>query len=127
MATASLFTDVGRSRRHGHGALNGMGAGMDGGAQDGHVTDSPVEDQREPIEQLRLPTLLALGGAVAGLLVAAMARWATGAGARRRSGVARRQLNAAATEVGRELIIAPLDAELATLSRLHELVRRLRR
>lgn len=88
-----------------------------------NLPDLPSVD----VGRLPLPTLLALGGAAAGLLVAAMARWATGAGARRRSGVARRRLNAAATEVGRELIIAPLDAELATLSRLHELVRRLRR
>ena len=30
-------------------------------------------------------------------------------------------------DVGRELVIAPLDAELATLGRLHELVAELRR
>lgn len=76
---------------------------------------------------LPLPVVLAGGAALAGLLLAGLARWATGVGARRRAAVARRRLTAAATDVGRELVIAPLDAELATLGRLHELVAELRR
>jgi 50S ribosome-binding GTPase len=72
------------------------------------------------------PTVLAIGGAAAGLLLAALAGWATRVGARRRAAVARRRMSEAATGVGRELVIAPLDAELATLARLHELARRLR-
>lgn len=72
--------------------------------------------------ELPLPTVLAIGGAVLGLLVAALARWATGVGARRRASLARRRLTEAATDVGRELVIAPLDAELAEMTRLHELV-----
>jgi hypothetical protein len=72
------------------------------------------------------PTVLAIGGAAAGLLLAAVAGWATRVGARRRAAVARRRLSEAATGVGRELVIAPLDAELVTLARLHELVGRLR-
>ena len=79
------------------------------------------------VGRLPVPTVLAVGGAVAGLLVAALGRWATGVGARRRASIARRRLVAAATDVGRELVIAPLDAELATMARLHELVARLRR
>jgi hypothetical protein len=79
------------------------------------------------IGELPLPTVLAIGGAALGLLVAALARWANGVGARRRASIARRRLVAAATEVGRELVIAPLDAELATMTRLHDLVGQLRR
>jgi GTPase Era involved in 16S rRNA processing len=79
------------------------------------------------IGDLPLPTVLAIGGAALGLLIAALARWATGVGARRRASIARRRLVAAATDVGRDLVIAPLDAELATMTRLHELVGQLRR
>jgi hypothetical protein len=61
------------------------------------------------------------------LLVAVLARWATGVGARRRASIARRRLVAAATDVGREMVIAPIDAELATMTRLHDLVGQLRR
>ena len=79
------------------------------------------------VGRLPLPTVLVIGGAAAGLIVAALARWATGLGARRRASVARRRLVAAATDVGRQLVIAPLDAELASMARLHELVATLRR
>ena len=78
------------------------------------------------VGRLPVPTVLAIGGAAAGLLVAALARWATAVGARRRASIARRRLVAATTEVGRELVIAPLDIELATMARLHGLVARLR-
>ena len=74
---------------------------------------------------LPLPTVLAIGGAALGVLVATLARWATSVGARRRASIAHRRLVAATSEVGRELVIAPLDAELATMARLHELVARL--
>ena len=79
------------------------------------------------VGELPLPTVLAIGGAVLGLLVAALARWATAVGARRRASVARRRIVAAATDVGRDLVIAPLDSELATMLRLHELIAQLRR
>ena len=79
------------------------------------------------VGELPLPTLLAVGGAALGLLVAALARWATAVGARRRAATARRRLVAAATDVGRELIVAPLDVELATMGRLQQLVAQLRR
>ena len=48
-------------------------------------------------------------------------------GARRRASIARRRLVAATTDVGRELVIAPLDAELVAMTRLHHLVGELRR
>jgi GTPase Era involved in 16S rRNA processing len=87
------------------------------------LPDLPTVD----VGQLPLPTVLVFGGAALGLLVAALARWATGVGARRRASVARRRLVAAATDVGRDLVIAPLDTELATMTRLQDLVARLRR
>ena len=71
-----------------------------------------------------MPTVLAVGGALLGLLVAALARTANRVGARRRVSSTRRRLVAATTGVGRELVIAPIDAELATLARLRGLVRR---
>jgi energy-coupling factor transporter ATP-binding protein EcfA2 len=76
---------------------------------------------------LPLPTVLAVGGALLGLLVAALARAANRVGARRRASTTRRRLVAATTGVGRELVIAPIDAELATMAELRRLVRRLRR
>ncbi len=76
---------------------------------------------------LPLPTVLAVGGALLGLLVAALARAANRVGARRRASSTRRRLVAATTGVGRELVIAPIDAELATMARLRGLVRQLRR
>ena len=88
-----------------------------------NLPDLPTVD----VGELPLPTVMAIGGAALGLLVAALARWATGVGARRRASIARRRLVAAATDVGRDLVIAPLDTELATMTRLHELVARLRR
>ena len=79
------------------------------------------------IGALSLPTLLALGGAAAGLLLAAITGWATAVGARRRAAIARHRLLAAATDVGRDLVITPLNAELATMTQLHHLVHELRR
>jgi energy-coupling factor transporter ATP-binding protein EcfA2 len=76
---------------------------------------------------LPLPTVLAVGGALFGLLVAALARSANRVGARRRASSARRRLVAATTRVGRDLVIAPIDAELVTMAEVRRLVRRLRR
>lgn len=76
---------------------------------------------------LPLPTVLAVGGALLGLLVAALARSANRVGARRRASTTRRRLVTATTGVGRELVIAPIDAELATMAELRRLVRRLHR
>ena len=74
-----------------------------------------------------LPTVLTIGGTLVGLLLAALARWATGVSANRRAATARRRLVAATTEVGRAMLIAPLDTELATMARLYGLVGELRR
>jgi GTPase Era involved in 16S rRNA processing len=88
-----------------------------------NLPDLPTVD----VGALPVPIVLAIGGAALGLLVAALARWATGVGARRRASIARRRLIAAATDVGGDLVIAPLDTELATMTRLHALVAQLRR
>ena len=75
---------------------------------------------------LPLPTTLAIGGAVLGVLLAAITRWAVEVGARRRAAIARRRLLEATTAVGRDLVIAPIDAELMAMTRLHHLVGELR-
>ena len=75
---------------------------------------------------LPLPTMLAIGGAVLGVLLAAITRWAVEVGARRRAAIARRRLLEATTAVGRDLVIAPIDAELMAMIRLHHLVGELR-
>ncbi|MET0729343.1 MAG: GTPase [Acidimicrobiales bacterium] len=73
------------------------------------------------------PTWLTLGGAVAGLLLAVLGRVAARIGGQRRARAARRQLHRATGEVAQRLVVAPLDAELAVLSRLRALVRKLGR
>jgi hypothetical protein len=75
---------------------------------------------------LALPTLLAIGGAVVGVLLAAVTRWAVEVGARRRATIARRRLLGATTAVGHDLVIAPIETELISMRRLHHLVGELR-
>jgi GTP-binding protein EngB required for normal cell division len=70
-------------------------------------------------EGIPLPTALLLGGALAGIAVAFLARIATGIGARRRSRAAGRALRARVDEAAEELVIAPVEAELARRDRLH--------
>ncbi len=65
------------------------------------------------IRGLPVPTLLLIGGALAGLALALVARWLTTIGAARRAGAAERVLLARVTEVGHELVVAPVEAELA--------------
>lgn len=74
-----------------------------------------------------VPTALALGGAAVGLLVAALARWAAAVGGRRRAAQARRELRSRVDEVARNLVVEALDAELAAMAELGDLVRRLDR
>jgi hypothetical protein len=59
------------------------------------------------------PTLLLAGGLLVGALLAFVARLVNRAGARRRSRRARRELDAGVTSVAAELVLAPLEAELA--------------
>jgi GTP-binding protein EngB required for normal cell division len=78
------------------------------------------------VGEVPVPTLLALGGAIAGLLLAAVARAAARVGAKRRAAAAHRILTAATAKTANDLVLAPVDAELAALAELQELVRRLR-
>jgi hypothetical protein len=57
------------------------------------------------------PTVLVLGGVLAGLLVAGVARIGVEVGARRRSARARQVLRAAIATVTGELVVAPVRAE----------------
>ena len=59
-----------------------------------------------------IPTWLLAGGALAGIVFAFLARLANGGGARRRARAAARSLRARVEEAGRELVVAPVEAEL---------------
>jgi predicted GTPase len=65
-----------------------------------------------------LPTALLLGGAAAGIALALLARIVNGAGARRRARAADRALRARVDEAAQELVVAPVDAQLARRDRL---------
>jgi GTPase Era involved in 16S rRNA processing len=67
---------------------------------------------------LPVPTLLLVGGALAGVLLALLARAINGLGARRRARRAQRALRARVEEVAGELVVAPVEAELAAHARL---------
>ena len=60
---------------------------------------------------LPAPTVLAIGGVLAGLLLAGLARIFVEVGARRRTAKARQSLRAAIARVTGELVIAPVKAE----------------
>jgi hypothetical protein len=60
------------------------------------------------------------------VLVAALARGGARVGARHRAAAARRLLTAATAGVADELVLDPLDGELAALAEIRDLVARLR-
>ncbi len=74
-----------------------------------------------------IPTWLLAGGALAGIALAFLARLANGVGARRRARAAARSLRARVDEVGHDLIVAPVEAELDVERRLCEAVANARR
>jgi GTP-binding protein EngB required for normal cell division len=74
-----------------------------------------------------IPTWLLLGGALAGILFAFVARLANGVGARRRARAAARSLRSRVEDVGQELVVGPVEAELDVQRRLCESVARARR
>ena len=78
-------------------------------------------------EGFPIPTLLAGGGALAGLLVGFLAGILVRAGARRRSRAAARALRAPVERVAEEHILAPVASELDAHARLCEAVGRRRR
>ncbi|MFD0469563.1 hypothetical protein ACFQ0B_15560 [Nonomuraea thailandensis] len=66
------------------------------------------------------PTVLLVGGALAGVLVALLSRLAAWAGGRRRARRTGKALRASIGQVGRELVLEPVDAELDTYARFTE-------
>ena len=73
------------------------------------------------------PTALLAGGLLAGILVAFLARIANGFGARRRARRARRALDERVGAVADELVLAPLEAELAVHGELRRALATARR
>jgi hypothetical protein len=59
------------------------------------------------------PTVLVIGGVLAGLLLAGLARIGVEVGARRRTAKARQSLHAAIGRVTRELVVEPVKTEQA--------------
>ena len=78
------------------------------------------------ISEVPWPTAMAIGGALAGLLLSVLARALAGVGARRRAAVARRTLTDSVSSTADELVADPVDAELVALAELRAAVRRLR-
>jgi energy-coupling factor transporter ATP-binding protein EcfA2 len=74
-----------------------------------------------------IPTWLLAGGALAGIVLAFIARLTNGGGARRRARAAARSLRSRVGEVGNELVIAPAEDELDVQRRLCEAVAKARR
>jgi GTP-binding protein EngB required for normal cell division len=72
------------------------------------------------LQGIALPTALALGGLLAGLLLSLLARLANAVGARRRARRARSALHDRVATVAAELVVAPLESELDA----HEALRR---
>jgi GTPase Era involved in 16S rRNA processing len=60
-----------------------------------------------------VPTLMLLGGTAVGVVLAVLCRVLTSLGARRKARSADRRLRAAISEVTEELVVAPIEAEIA--------------
>ncbi|SEB46208.1 50S ribosome-binding GTPase [Nocardioides exalbidus] len=67
-----------------------------------------------------LPTLMLVGGIVLGLLLALVCRWLVAATARSRSRTADKRLRDAISEVSAEMVVAPIQAELASYTEVRE-------
>jgi len=65
-----------------------------------------------------LPTVLLLGGIVAGLLFALLSRWMAAAGARRSAARARRRLEERVRAVAEDAVIGPVEGELSAHTEL---------
>ena len=74
-----------------------------------------------------IPTWLLVGGVLAGIALAFLARLVNGVGARRRARAAARSLRAGVEDVGHELVVAPAEAELDVERRLCDAVAKARR
>jgi len=71
-----------------------------------------------------VPTALLLGGVAAGAVLALLARLVNGVGARRRARRAHRVLRERIAAVADELVLAPLERELAAHDGLREALER---
>ncbi len=69
------------------------------------------------------PTVLLVGGAAVGVVIALLSRVAARLGGRRRARKAAKALRASVEQVGRDLVLGPVDEEL---TRYHEFVERIR-
>ncbi len=78
------------------------------------------------VGNLGLPTVLALGGVAAGILVALLSRGGVEVGARSRAARADRELTRAIGQVTMTYVIGPVDAELARRDRAREALKQLR-
>ena len=70
------------------------------------------------VEGIPIPTALLLGGAAAGIVLAFLARLVNSAGANRRARRAGRSLRQQVDEVAEELVVAPVERELAVREKL---------
>ncbi|MGW4424707.1 GTPase family protein [Streptosporangium sp. NPDC004631] len=73
--------------------------------------------------ELPWPTLLLAGGVLGGLVIALLSRVAAWLGGRRRAGRAARALRASVDQVGRDLVLTPVDEELSRYRRFVEVIR----
>ncbi|MGN6251140.1 MAG: GTPase [Marmoricola sp.] len=67
-----------------------------------------------------VPTWLLVGGVVLGLLLALLSRFLVGLGASARAARAERRLRGAVEQVTQELVVAPMEAELAAYGRARQ-------
>jgi GTPase Era involved in 16S rRNA processing len=72
------------------------------------------------VGQLPVPTLLLVGGLVLGIVLALVCRLLVSATARRRARTAERRLRTAISEVSQELVVAPVESELAAYSKVRD-------
>ncbi len=67
-----------------------------------------------------LPTLLLVGGVVLGVLLALVCRWLVSLTARSRARSADKRLRDAISEVSSEMVVQPIEAELASYAEVRE-------
>ncbi len=67
-----------------------------------------------------LPTLLLVGGILLGVLLALVCRWLVALTARKRARTADKRLREAISEVSQEVVVAPVQAELASYAEVRE-------
>jgi energy-coupling factor transporter ATP-binding protein EcfA2 len=78
-------------------------------------------------DSISWPTALALGGALAGILIAVLGRLSASVGAARRAARARDSLTEATNRVADAMVVDPLNTELVVVDRLGQLTRRMAR